>query len=285
MSNSDFPLLPGTSTRPSMHRSVVATAVGAMVLSTLAAAPLAAQRAPTPPPAPLAPVPPTLDGATGWVGLTTVETARGDDGTDVVVGYPIVRAVEPGSPAQAAGLVAGDTILAYNDVDAREDPLGVQRFLHPGTRIVIRARRDGVREFTLTVARRPSRAPASSVVTSTEIMGIPVSPMLQVPVAIAGPLAARRAAPLAGAQLARLNPGLAEMLNVRDSGVLVIDILPGTPALRSGLQPGDVIVRADSLQVASPVDLMRAMRRASDHSVALDVIRRARGHQKIILRW
>jgi S1-C subfamily serine protease len=98
------------------------------------------------------------------------------------------------------------------------------------------------------------------------------------------PMRALRDAPLAGAQLAELNAGLASVLNVRDQGVLVVDVMPGSPAMTSGLEPGDVIVRADSIAVVSPVALIRAMRMASDHSVLIDLLRKGKT-QRVTLRW
>lgn len=248
-----------------------------------------AQRAPTPPAPPstpsAAPAPPVvMHGASGWVGVSLVQSGRGDDASGVAMGYPVIAAVEPGSPAQAAGLQAGDTVLAYNDVNAHDEPLGVQRFLHPGERLVFKIRRDGVRDVALTVAKRPSRSRMRVSVNTSE-MNIPMPAMVQMgPIPIAAPLRMLRDAPLAGASLARLNPGLASVLNVRDEGVLVVDIIPNSPAMASGLEPGDVIVRADSIAVLSPMEVMRAMRLASDHAVQLELVRKGKT-QKVALHW
>jgi serine protease Do len=251
-----------------------------------------AQRAPTPPappatPAPsAAPAPPVvMHGASGWVGVSLVQSGRGDDASGVAMGYPVIAGVEPGSPAQAAGLQAGDTVLAYNDVNAHDDPLGVQRFLHPGERLVMKIRRDGVRDVALIVARRPSHSRMRVSVNTSEMTGMPMPSMVQVgPIPIAAPLRMLRDAPLAGASLARLNPGLASVLNVRDEGVLVVDVLPNSPAMASGLEPGDVIVRADTIAVLSPMEVMRAMRVASDHAVLLELVRKGKT-QKVSLHW
>lgn len=246
-----------------------------------------APAAPTPPAAPsTAPAPPVvMHGASGWVGVSLVQSGSGDDASGVSMGYPVIAAVEPGSPAQAAGLQAGDTVLAYNDINAHDDPLGVQRFLHPGERIVMKIRRDGVREVALTVARRPSRSRMRVSVDTREMSSMPMPSMVQMgPIPIAAPLRILRDAPLAGAALARLNPGLASVLNVRDEGVLVVDVLPNSPAMTSGLVPGDVIVRADTFTVLSPMEVIRAMRAASDHTVLLELVRKGKS-QKLTLHW
>ena len=129
----------------------------------------------------------------GWVGLSIVQNARGGEGSDTKVEYPIVASVEPGSPAQAAGLVAGDTILAYNDIDANTDPLGVRSLLIPGKELVIKVRRNTVRKLTLTVAKRTARnAYREGVTVSTS--GSASLPLmygaLSGPIAIAAPVAA-----------------------------------------------------------------------------------------------
>jgi serine protease Do len=223
----------------------------------------------------------------GWVGLSVIQKGQSKNGSSMTIEYPVVASVEPGSPAQTAGLVAGDTILAYNDVDADRDPLAVKRFLKPGGELVVRVRRNGIRNLTLTVARRSAQnAYREGVLVSADAStSLPImSGVAAGPIAIAAPLAAGRAAPFAGTYLAKLNSGLAGALNVRDAGVLVVDVGNGSAAMKSGLQAGDVITRADSIAVVSPLEIMTAMRLASERSVTLDVLRRGKT-EKVTIRW
>ncbi|MFI5239750.1 MAG: PDZ domain-containing protein, partial [Gemmatimonadales bacterium] len=224
---------------------------------------------------------------TGWVGLSVVQRARGSDGSDVKLAYPVVASVDPGSPARTAGLVAGDTILAYNDVDANSNALVVKQFLRPGTELVIKIRRNGVRSLTLTVAKRDSNHPYSQSLTmrSDESTFMPlVSGSAAGPVALVAPVGADRDAPFAGAYLARLNAGLATALKVAPSGVLVVDVGNGSAAMRSGLRAGDVITRADSIAVDSPLGIMTALRLAARQSVTLEVTRHGKP-QKLKISW
>lgn len=86
---------------------------------------------------------------------------------------------------------------------------------------------------------------------------------------------------VAGAELAPLNPALGEYFGATD-GVLVISAAARTPAERSGLRGGDVIVRAGDTPVRSIAELRRAIERAGD-DVTLRVLRQGR-HEDIVLR-
>lgn len=79
---------------------------------------------------------------------------------------------------------------------------------------------------------------------------------------------------LRGARLSELNPGLARHFEGVSEGVLVLDVQPGSPAARGGLQPGDVIVRAGDRPIRDQQSLWRAARGEGD--LALGVVRDGR---------
>lgn len=99
----------------------------------------------------------------GWIGLVVQGpglTPRVEDGELLVryFAYPRVVSVDPSSPAQRAGLVPNDTLLAYDGVDVSENEISFTRLLRPNARVNIRIRREGkVREVPVTVAAAPSR--------------------------------------------------------------------------------------------------------------------------------
>ena len=99
----------------------------------------------------------------GWIGLVVQGpglTPRVEDGELLVryFAYPRVVSVDPSSPAQRAGLVPNDTLLAYDGVDVSENDISFTRLLRPNARVTIRIRRDGeVREVLVTVAAAPMR--------------------------------------------------------------------------------------------------------------------------------
>jgi len=256
------------------------------------------------------------DALKGWVGVaytTSGETDRG--GRLVFEDYPVIESVEPSSPAQRAGLAAGDTILAMNSQDLRRSPLPMASMIQPGRKIVFRFKRnDSVREVTLTVAARPSGMPGGEVVVTlidrgameAAARGEPITAVASrapgppsrserivrsripgpPPVTIAplvfgfGP----RTLGVAGAELTELNPDLGSAIGIKSRGIFVVNVALGTPAKESGLRSGDVILQADTSAVSDPGALIRVMRASSDNSVALRIVRNKKT-QTLSLRW
>jgi S1-C subfamily serine protease len=91
----------------------------------------------------------------------------------------------------------------------------------------------------------------------------------------------RRAA--GGAELAAMNAGLSRYFGGQRSGALVVEVAPGTPAERAGLEPGDVIVRAGGHDVAGPEDVRRRLT-GSGGTLDLQVIRQGR-RRELTMEW
>jgi membrane-associated protease RseP (regulator of RpoE activity) len=87
---------------------------------------------------------------------------------------------------------------------------------------------------------------------------------------------------VAGAQLQPLNPRLAEYFHV-DGGVLVLDVLEGTPAADADLQGGDVIITVGGDSVASLDDLKFGLAYLG-RPLRLEVIRNGRPLDVILRR-
>lgn len=68
---------------------------------------------------------------------------------------------------------------------------------------------------------------------------------------------------VAGAQVVDIRPGLAGYFRV-ETGVLVVDVAPGTPAAIAGIQPGDVITSLDRVEVRTVDELRTGISQAGD---------------------
>jgi S1-C subfamily serine protease len=81
-----------------------------------------------------------------------------------------------------------------------------------------------------------------------------------------------------GVQPGELTPELAERLGSDwSSGVLVLDVVAGSPAAESGLRPGDIITGLDQRPVRTVDDLLAALRELDPgHVIDLRVLREGR---------
>ncbi len=249
------------------------------------------------------------ESARGWVGVayTTTGTSQSDrnNGAMVFNSYPVIESIEPNSPAERAGLEAGDTILTMNSQDLRRSPLPSGQMLQPGKKILFRFKRnDAVREVMVVVAPRPRGTPETLSFTVIEqrpaevaarearqpqaAQGTQVRARVPAPPGAALPPLAfgfgPRSLAIAGAELTGLNAGLRSLVGLNTPGIFVVNVALGTPANESGLLPGDVIVKADASPVGDPGDLIRVLRESNGSSIRLQIVRKKRP-QTITLRW
>jgi len=152
----------------------------------------------------------------------------------------LVANVQPASPAEAAGIRAGDVIVAYQGQpisDLRALPRAVSA-AKVGEAVAIDLLRDGrALRVEATMAALESRAPASAPAAASERQGVERW----------------------GVDVQELTPALRQRLGIDDPGVLVARVEPGGLAERAGLQAGDLIVEANRQPVASIADLAAAL--------------------------
>lgn len=249
---------------------------------------------------------------TGYLGITLSPTSNrvrvGADG-DLYVRYyehPFIISVDPNSPAERAGLERGDTVLAYDGRDVRRE-LPMHEVLEPGRAVRMTVRRDGRQRIVrLTVAPTPAivrgrreeffvpapprevlsparRARAAAAAPRPAAVALPGSPT---PSIAPAPPAFRveTGRGIAGAELARITPGLAAALGVR-RGLLVTSVAPRSPAASAGLRDGDIILTANGRGVEDVAALSRAMSvDGSARAVSLEVQREGR-KRTVHLTW
>lgn len=243
----------------------------------------------------------------GWFGVTISDQAIVDGrGNAFFDSYPVVTTVEPGSPASKAGVVPGDVLLSFNSHDMRGGSLQLSKWLRPGAPFMLELRRnDAVRRVRGILEKRPLNWEKRMVVELTMPERIEMRTMspAREPTSSAGMTRVRMPAPppssillpalgyggglyaFAGAEFTALNDDLSELLGVKPEGVFVTNVAEESPARTAGLRGGDIILKADSIKVETPIDLVRAIRAARpDHTVTLQIIRKHKP-QTLTLRW
>lgn len=151
-----------------------------------------------------------------------------------------IGSIEPGSPADRAGLRVGDVIVALNGnaVQNSTDLITSLARLQPGEQVRLTIVRDRQRrDVNVTLGEFPREQQTSS---------------REAP-------ARNPAEELLGFTAADLTPRLAQQLQLeQQDGVVVTQVSPGSPALTAGLRPGHILLQINGQPVRTAQDVARA---------------------------
>lgn len=187
-------------------------------------------------------------------------------------GAEVVK-VEPGSPAEAAGLKAGDVLLSYNG----ENILGAQQLgrlvseTPKGRKVKIQFWRAGKLQVTAAVIeefRGPSAFPTD---VNVQIPNVHVViPDIPTPMVVWKSLAL-------GIACEPLDPQLADYFGVKN-GVLVRSVEKGSAGEKAGLRAGDVLTAVNDRPITTVHDVVSGVRtqRRAGKPVTLALMREHR---------
>ncbi|MEZ6106103.1 MAG: Do family serine endopeptidase [Pirellulaceae bacterium] len=177
----------------------------------------------------------------------------------------VVTNVFAGTPADAAGLQAGDVILAFGETGVhspQELQLAVEQ-AQLGKTQAVRVMRDG-REITLNY--EPAAAP--------EEFGLAASSSRSTPPARTGAL---------GLEVRELTPEVASEMGMEgETGLIVSSVRPDSSAAKAGIDVGMIIVQVNRQEVTTAADFDRLVREDKDGSILL-LVRSEQGSRFVVV--
>ena len=208
----------------------------------------------------------------GWLGVGIQDVDAGlasafrlDEARGAIVG-----SVQPGSPAEKAGIQDGDVILRFGktDIDGATSLTRTVGGMKPGERAKVTLLRiDGdnaVAEKTVTV--RLDRREGTSLAARGDEQGTPGDERMKDEL---------------GVTFSSLTPELRRRMRLSDdvTGVVVTDVERGSAAAEAGIRTGMLITEADNRELESVADLDRVVRmaRERDKDAVLVRVLTARG--------
>jgi serine protease Do len=177
----------------------------------------------------------------------------------------LVTQVEPGGPAQKAGIRPGDVIVEFNGKPVEGNDQLVNQVVRtkPGTSVPVKVLRD--------------REPKSLSVTVAEL-DLEAEGGRQAEEDTEG-----NAATGFGMTLQDLTPEIARQLRVPSGtvGAIIVEVEPRSPAARAGLQPRDILLEVNRQAVASAAEASRELQKVRSGQIATLLVQR--GGQEVFL--
>ncbi|MBI5642714.1 MAG: DegQ family serine endoprotease [Deltaproteobacteria bacterium] len=205
----------------------------------------------------------------GWIGVSiqelTPELAKSfglKDSKGV-----LISSVNPGDPADKAGLKAGDIVTAFDGKPIAEisDLPRTVASTAPGKSVEVRVVRDGLEKtLFVKVGTKAEEEPQDKTQgedkesTQDKKLGLSVQP---------------------------ITPDVAKRLGITDTeGVIVSSVKPDSPTATAGIRRGDVIKEIDRKPVKNVRDYSKAVKEAEKNDVALFLIMRGNNTIYIVVK-
>lgn len=168
----------------------------------------------------------------------------------------LVSSVETGSPAEKAGIVAGDIILKFNGqpIERSGDLPIVVSGIAPGARVPLEVwRKSSISKLTVTVAETPNIAKTAELpAQSGGKLGLLVRPLT------------------------------AEERKAGTDGMVVVEEVGEGPAQKAGIQTGDILLSINGSKISS-IDSLKSLVEKANGQVAL-LIQRGEGRLFVALQ-
>jgi len=172
----------------------------------------------------------------------------------------LVAGVEPGSPAEQAGIKTGDVIIEYGGekvADSTELPIMV-------------ARTEVEKPVKITVVRDKRQVPLT----------VKIGELKDEAVVAAAPQTGKL-----GLTVQNLTPQMAERLGLKETrGVVVTAVDPESPAAQGGLRPGDIVLEANRKAINDAADLRQIVDSAKPGENLLFLVRRGESNMFLVLK-
>ena len=240
----------------------------------------------------------------GYLGVTFDGPMLSDGERDSVrfFAYPLIASVDPSSPAERAGVLRGDTLIALNGTDVVDHLFSFTKLLVPDEKVTMKVRRQGdAKEFRIVVGEAPAYVvqrlpfrPFSGYAPEVRVGAVPVprsrggarppdAPEPSIAFAYPGRVLLF-SSDVGGARVESVSEGLAKNLGIK-GGLHVRSVSPGSPAYEWGLRDGDIILTAadETMSVVQDFARLVADRNRTSDDVKL-VILRDKKQQELILK-
>ena len=172
----------------------------------------------------------------------------------------IVTAIDPGSPATAAGIHQNDVLVRLGQDESKAVALAKPADLEEGLKAA------GDRPTSLTLLRAGKK------------MSVKVQPRFKVSL---GPVRPEPPAYWIGVSAGPVEPALRTQLQIpQGQGLIITEVHKDSPAVKAGIQPHDIFLNVDGVALSDPTALTKLVQSRGEKPMAVELLRQ--GHKQEI---